>query len=572
MSMKRLSLLLVTLLGLVVIGCGERATRLESADRALPQQWSQSYLLADRALHDAALVAALQQRLAAPPAYALDDPESWAMVATAYESNGHALLWLDDARPRAQLAQLRTAIANSAADGLDPARYDTTAVDALRPVKFGLLGKRYEPAPAADTDVRLTFAAVQLVRHLRSGRVMPEQIDKHWFDATPRNLGATVAAAARSNDVEAALRTLAPQQPQYARLRHALSRYRELATRGAWPQIPDTLKVKAGESSPDILALRVRLAASGHLQSAVGDNMLDPALQEAVRHFQREHGLDDDGVPGKSTIAALNVPMASRIRQLELSLERWRWLPEDLGDTHVLVNVPTYQLTAVEDGQPALQMRVVTGTGRTPTPIFHDTMETVVLSPYWNVPRSILTGEVIPGLNKDPSYLARKGMEVVRNGQPVNMASVSLSDPGVRVRQRPGASNSLGLVKFLFPNEYNVYLHDTPADALFARSSRAFSHGCVRLEKPFEFAQWVLKNNPEWTPEKIHDGMNSGRETHVRLERSIPVYIVYQTAWVDDDGTVRFADDIYGHDERQASLLPQSIRPVLNAADAMVAN
>jgi len=374
-------------------------------------------------------------------------------------------------------------------------------------------------------------------------------------------------------------------------LRAALTDYRALARRTVWPLVPESARVKPGKSASEIPAIRARLTASDHLQATVSvppavqavdtapatpvsvpvttavaieapsaraesSDVLDEELMDAIKQFQREHGLNEDGIPGTETLAAMNVPLSERVRQLELNLERWRWLPEQLGETHVLVNVPTFELTAVEAGQTALKMRVVTGTQRTPTPIFHSAIETVVLSPYWNVPRSILQGEVRPGLAKDPGYLRRKNMEVLRNGKLVDLGSVSLKDPSVRVRQRPGPGNSLGNVKFLFPNEFNVYLHDTPSDSLFARAERSLSHGCVRLEKPFEMARWVLQHDPEWTDENIQAAMDSGRERHVRLATQIPVYIVYQTAWVNDDGMLVFAKDLYGHDSRQAQTLP----------------
>jgi len=252
---------------------------------------------------------------------------------------------------------------------------------------------------------------------------------------------------------------------------------------------------------------------------------------------------------------------ADRVSQIELNLERWRWLPEELGERYIIVNIPTFQLEAMEGGKPSLAMRVVAGNAdETPTPIFSDEMTEVVFSPYWNVPTSILRKETIPAVLQDPGYLYRNNLEVVRAGQVVSPDSVDWSDPDLRVqvRQRPGAKNSLGLVKFLFPNKFDVYLHDTPADSLFARVERDFSHGCVRVEKPVELAQWVLRDQPEWTPERIAAAMHAGQEKHVALKRRIPVYIVYATAWVDEKGQLNFADDLYGHDTRQRALLGMS--------------
>jgi murein L,D-transpeptidase YcbB/YkuD len=257
-----------------------------------------------------------------------------------------------------------------------------------------------------------------------------------------------------------------------------------------------------------------------------------------------------------------------RIRQIELNLERWRWLPETLGERYVLVNIPTFHLTAVDHGQVELQMRVVTGKQDSPTPIFSDEMTTIVFSPYWNVPYDIARNETMPAAMRDPGYLGRNNLEVVRGGRVLDPWSVDWSRPGnVQFRQRPGPRNALGNVKFLFPNQFDVYLHDTPADALFSRVERDYSHGCVRLEKPFEMAEWVLKDRPEWTPEKIKAAMDGGREQHVALKQHIPVYIVYQTVWVDDDGSVEFRDDVYGHDAQQQKVLPAPPLPGIQVAE-----
>jgi len=259
-------------------------------------------------------------------------------------------------------------------------------------------------------------------------------------------------------------------------------------------------------------------------------------------------------------IAARDVSAEERVAQIELNLERWRWLTEEFGERYVIVNIPTFQLQAVEQGKVTLAMKVVVGKAdQTPTPIFSDEMTEVIFSPYWNVPTSILRKEIIPRVLSDPDYLTRNDLEVLKDGQVVPPSSLDWSDPDLRVqvRQRPGAKNSLGLVKFVFPNKFDVYLHDTPADSLFEQAERDFSHGCVRVEKPVELAQWVLRDQPERTAQRIEAAMHAGREQHVALKRRIPVYIVYATAWVDEAGGGRlvFAPDIYGHDKKHRALL-----------------
>ncbi|HVF34854.1 MAG TPA: L,D-transpeptidase family protein [Candidatus Saccharimonadia bacterium] len=518
----------------------------------------------ERTLKETATNVALQQQLSAPPDYAEGDRELWNAVRVAYRHNGGALLWLDDRRPREQALLLRSAIADASIDGLDPLQYDVRALDGLEQVDDGLFSPdRYLPAAAADADARLTYAAAAFVRDLHRGRVAPSDAGKNFVGARRElSIGKLVHAAANSRDVATTLRRAAPLHPQYAKWRDAHAQLRARAAQGGWPQVPASAVAKSGTRNPDLAPLRERLAASGHYVAAMpadpaaGQAHDAAALRDALTRFQREHGLEADGIPGKATIAALNVPIEDRIRQIEINLERMRWLAHDLGETHILVNLPTFHLEAIEDGRKALEMRVVAGKRHTPTPVFSDTIETVVFSPFWHVPRNILKGEVLPKLARDPSYLSRENMELVRDGARVDPWSVDLGDPSLRVRQRPGAGNALGQVKFLFPNPHDVYLHDTPADALFARAARSFSHGCVRVEQPYELAQWLLRSQPEWPPQKIGAAMQSGREQHVALAKDVPVHLVYFTVWADDDGTMRYAEDLYGHDARHAAHVP----------------
>jgi murein L,D-transpeptidase YcbB/YkuD len=259
--------------------------------------------------------------------------------------------------------------------------------------------------------------------------------------------------------------------------------------------------------------------------------------------------------------ALANPAMAAHAGLIALNLERWRWMPDDLGARYVVVNIPSFHLEARENGQPTLEMRVVVGTPENKTPIFSDMMSTTVFSPYWNVPESIVEGETAPAAARDPDFLKRNNMEILRvtkaGGIPVDPETVNWDDPeelkALAFRQKPGDKNALGHVKFLFPNPYDVYLHDTPADLLFARRGRAFSHGCVRVEQPEALAKWVLQDSPEWDDAKIVAAMHAGDEKHVKLKQEIPVHIVYFTVWADDAGTVRLDPDVYGYDAKQAS-------------------
>jgi murein L,D-transpeptidase YcbB/YkuD len=285
----------------------------------------------------------------------------------------------------------------------------------------------------------------------------------------------------------------------------------------------------------------------------------DDELAAGVRRFQDLHGLEATGLADEGTLSVMNVPLEERIRQVALNLERWRWLPDDLGDQHLLVNIPHYTLIARENGRDVMDIRVVVGSaGANATPVFSSEMSTVVFSPYWNIPESIAEGETVPAAARDETYLARNDIEILRvsgnETERVSAADVNWNDQEeiqqLVFRQRPGANNALGHVKFLFPNPYSVYLHDTPADNLFGRRSRALSHGCVRVEEPETLAKYVLRGDPDWDEPRIFAAMHAGVEKHVKLRDTLPVHLVYFTAWADERG-LHFRPDVYGYDRKQ---------------------
>ncbi|MFY9826312.1 MAG: L,D-transpeptidase family protein, partial [Thermoanaerobaculia bacterium] len=313
-------------------------------------------------------------------------------------------------------------------------------------------------------------------------------------------------------------------------------------------------------------ALRARLASSGDLGGlATGPaaDRYDEAVAAAVSHFQSRHGLEPTGKVGNDTLAELNVPAEARVRQIAANLERWRWMPASLGDRYIQVNIPDFHLDVVEDGQVPLSMRVIVGKPKSHTPNFSGRMTYLELNPNWNLPDDIAANEIAPKLATDPGYLASHDMELIRGWggkeEVADPATVDLAKLGkgspYRVRQRPGADNSLGQVKFMFPNPFDVYLHGTPSRSLFARTVRSFSHGCVRLEKPEELAAYLLKDDPKWSLEAIQSAIASGEHQTLSLRKPLPVYILYWTAWVDPDGTVELRRDLYGHDAAVAQAL-----------------
>ena len=336
-----------------------------------------------------------------------------------------------------------------------------------------------------------------------------------------------------------------PVNRQYGLLRKFLQNYSELDEKGKWFEIKAVNKsLKPGDSSDVVIQIKQRLSDLGDLKINDGGRIYDSELEKAVMSFQQRHGLKDDGVIGKTTIAEMNVPFKQRIKQLMVNMERSRWVPVSLNSDYLVVNIPEFKLHVNSGDKLLWSCNIVVGKPIHKTAIFSGELKYVVFSPYWNVPKSIVINEVLKDMRRDRNYLAKHNMEITgyRDGIP-------------EIRQKPGPDNSLGLVKFLFPNSYNMYLHDTPAKSLFNESSRAFSHGCMRIQEPFKLAQFLLKNDPSWDDEKINAAMNAGTERTVTLNERVPVFIVYFTAFVDRDGKINFRKDIYERDNRLAEMM-----------------
>jgi L,D-transpeptidase YcbB len=518
-----------------------------------------------------------------PPDYVTRDADGsrlWKQTRAFYEKRTFEPAWIDDGAPRGQMDALIRAIQRAGDEGLDPELYSASALDARRKdASKGFLTKKgFKPDEAVAMDVWLTWLYMKYASDLADGISDLAHSDPKWrikpetFDAL-----AHLEGALADNRVEQSLQDLVPNHPEYVALRKALVQYRQIAAKGGWPRVqaPAAVKLTPGRSSALVPALAARLAVTGDYTGSIPPEgqpaVYGPELEEAVKRFQRRHGLQDDGSVGAPTVAEMNVPVDVRVREIELNLERWRWLPRDLGERSILVNIPEMRLDVRDHGQVPLSMRVVVGKPDTQTPIFNDEMTHVIFSPYWNVPTDIAQKETLPSLMRDPSFLDRMNMEVVdAKGNPVDASSVDLSNPGnYRFRQRPGTSNALGLVKFMFPNQFDVYLHDTPADSLFARASRSFSHGCVRVEQPEQLAQYVLHDQPEWTPEKISEAMHAGHEQTVKLKEPIPVYLGYWTARVTPDGILQFRKDVYGIDARLTTKLTERLERMRQSAQTM---
>jgi murein L,D-transpeptidase YcbB/YkuD len=485
------------------------------------------------------------------------EPSTWPDVRAFYTQRQAVPAWVDHRRPTEKAARIIALLGTARQHGFDPADYGAAellemsqsveTIDKASPARLEQL---------ALFEARMTAGLIRFGRDVAVGR---EKGDANW--KTRRTAPDVVAAVAgAADDPDTFIDRVRPPHAEYVALQKALDDLNGQKEKGGWVKVP---------SAKAVNELRQRLLVSGHLKgSGIGEqgsgsgdrgsrsSKPDEELRAAVKSFQELHSLPATGVVDQATLGMLNVPLDWRIQQVAINLQRWRYMPDDLGERHFIVNIPYFHLTARESGKPVMDIRVVVGKPGQNTPIFSEEMETVVFSPYWNIPDTIAENETAPAVARDPGYLARQGIEVLRvsssGTETVDAGNVNWDNAeslkGLVFRQKPGAGNALGHVKFLFPNRHNVYLHDTPADALFARPGRAFSHGCVRVEEPEMLAKYVLRDHPEWTDEAIFAAMRAGVEKHVKLKRKIPVHITYFTSWVDENGGLHFQPDIYGYD------------------------
>ncbi|MEX1181776.1 MAG: L,D-transpeptidase family protein [Gemmatimonadota bacterium] len=455
--------------------------------------------------------------------------------------------WSEGDEPTDRARSVQSAVLGSTNDGLDPSRYNaelaTRLFAALADEGDGEGGGLDATARAgylADLDLVLSEAYLRYATDVVQGTIDPEVVGPAWRILRPAAPTELVLRSAVRGDPVQVIDRLRPTSTQYRRLMAGLARLRGAQESGGWPSLPESISVAEGDSSAAVVALRERLAASDDPREAALARagaarpwIYDRDLRDALRHFQERHALDDDGQLGAATLTELNHPVEERIEEVRLNLDRWRWLPADLGPLYIMVNIAGFDLEVVENNRPIEAMNVVVGTAGWATPVFADTMEHLVVNPYWNPPESIMEDEILPAMARDSGYMERNNFERTSNG---------------RIRQRPGPGNALGDYKFLFPNEDNIYLHDTPADHLFSRTRRDFSHGCVRLERPADLARLVLAKSTNHSPASLAAMRATGSEKWVTLKRPIPIYIVYFTSWVREDGTLRFHHDVYGHD------------------------
>jgi murein L,D-transpeptidase YcbB/YkuD len=480
------------------------------------------------------------------------------------------LVWFEGERPLPAAEEAIGTLSKAEEHALRSFDYDADRIQAEW--KRLQAGTEVEETERALFDLAVSIGVLREIQAVRIGRVDPRTLG--WgYDVTPRKVdrAALLLGARDGSGVSALLDALEPGFPHYKRNRRMLAHYRRLAEAGEPEPVPalepGRRKVVPGEPWDGVPQLRSRLRIFGDLEveedaptlsAPEAPPVYDGALVEAVKRFQGRHILDADGVLGTATLEALNVPLSARVRQLELAMERGRWLPPLTDRPTVFVNVPLFRLWASDPvrEEEVLRMKVVVGKSMTHhTPLFVQDMEYVIFRPYWNPPPSIVREEILPRVRKNPSYLTAERYEIVASGEdtaaalpatPANLQAVE--DGRLYIRQKPGPTNSLGLVKFIFPNRANVYMHGTPAPYLFARTRRDFSHGCIRLENPAGLAEWVLRDVPGWTPERIYDAMQGTRPTQVNVREPLRVVIFYDTVHVNSEMVVHFVGDIYGYD------------------------
>ena len=510
----------------------------------------------------------LKLSIAGEPIYAA------AVLPRFYERRAYLPAWSNNGRPSARAAELDRSIRNAAADGLRPADYHLAKITKLRED----LNDRDTGSASmddqllADLDILQTDAYLILGAHMLAGRIDPEHLDPMW-KAQRRNMDLAVhlEKALRSDRVGESLADLLPRHSGYDRLKKALAKYRQIEAAGGWRAFPGGTRLQQGDRESRTVLLRNRLAAEGFMEDSAktaDPEFFDNDLADALKRFQISTGLEADGVVGPQTRRALNLTVQQRIRQIIVNMERWRWLPQDLGSRYLLVNIAAFSLTVVEEGRTVMQMRVVTGRPYRSTPIFSARITYLVFNPYWNVPSTIAIKDILPKIKNDPDFLNKQKIRVLQGWNvgareidpaSVNWQTVSIRNFPYHFRQDPGPQNALGRIKFMFPNPYEVYLHDTPSKELFAKARRDFSSGCIRIEKPLELAEYLLRRHPNWPPEKIRNAV-SGPDTAeitVKLPEPLTIYLLYWTIWVDEQGLLHFGTDIYNRDQALDAALQQ---------------
>ncbi|MFO7971637.1 MAG: L,D-transpeptidase family protein [Desulfobacterales bacterium] len=485
------------------------------------------------------------------------------LIPSFYQQRKFSPAWMGENGQFVLADDLLEEIKNCTNHALEPENYHLKTIETLLNTVRGdhhTLSLGYHDT-AADLDILLTDAFLLVSSHLFSGRVNPETIHLDWKAFNPDiDLASVFNNALKDHTIRKTLQNLSPHHQEYLNLQSALKKYRKLAAKTESFWIPVGEMLRHGKSNERVRTLRNRLIFLGDLKATKTSNptFFDFDLIKAVKTFQFRHGLSVDGVVGDQTVAALNISVQTRLRQIELNIERWRWLPRDLGNKYILVNIANFKLSVIERGQPIMEMRVVVGKPYRKTPVFSEKMQYLVINPFWNVPIKLAVEDLAPKVCSDSGYLSAKQIKVYKNWRDdspeidpalISWCTLTLESYfPYKLQQASGPHNPLGKIKFIFPNKYAVYLHDTPDKSLFDRTLRDFSSGCIRVEKPYLLAEFLLKSDARWTKEAILDLFKSSERKNIFLNEQIPVHLVYITAWADNGGVVHFRNDVYEQD------------------------
>lgn len=497
-----------------------------------------------------------------------ENAEDLALLTQFYIDRDMEPIWVTDAAPRERAHELVRILNGSSYDGLNPDDYNIDAIETLM--------QSDDPAKLAELDLRLSLGLMQFLSDLGSGRTEPSTLNPELF-VYPRDIDKVEAInkAVSSDNISVFVGGYRPKQVDYWRLKGVLANYRAMARVGGWPSIDQGPLLESGDRSLRVAQLRKLLLRLRDLKPAddpaakgSDPNLFDDSLMDAVKHFQRRHGLGQDGKVGPNTLQALNTPIEERIEQIVLNLERRRWMPDRSEKRYIFVNLADFHLKLIDDGEVAFETPVVIGSQYNKTPVFSSDMTYLVINPYWNVPQSIAHEEILPKARRDDAYLERNGFELFSNWsdsaklidpKTVNWSTIKPNTFNYKLRQRPGPTNALGRLKFIMPNDYSIYLHDTPDRSHFSASERSFSHGCVRVAEPEALANAILATQDDWSLDKIEDEVGSGERRAVRLKKPLPVQLTYLTSWIDEDNVVHFRNDVYERDQILADALSVTV-------------
>ncbi len=479
------------------------------------------------------------------------------MLRRFYARKNYLPAWNDNGKISKKADSLIEAIEEISNQGLVPEYYH---LEAIRDLMEKLRVDKVNLEELAMLDVLLSDAFLMLGCHLSAGCVNPVTVEAEWFlDRTDLAVDVVLEDALEGNNLNESLSFLLPPQAEYFRLMNTLNQYRKIAAKGGWSIVNDEKILEVGDRNESVAKFKERLLNSGDLKHLGDENVFNEDIETAVVRFQKRHGLKTDGIVGTETFRALNVPVDQRVKQIEVNLERMRWASRSLGHRYIVVNIADYNLRVIEHNETVMTMEVVVGRPYWDTPVFSEKMLYLVLNPSWKVPTSIVRREILPKIKKSPDYLASQGFQVVNGWMDdaeeidwttIDWAGMTAGSFKYKIRQAPGPLNPLGRIKFMMPNKFNIYLHDTPARELFSRNSRAFSHGCIRVKSPVELAIYLLQDDTDWTHENVMDAMEKGEELKIELQTPINVHVLYLTSWVDEEGILNFRDDIYGRDKR----------------------